>query len=118
MFNADPIISDSRFRMSLADTRWNEYDETIKKKVAFYNQKFVGVANFVPLDWRWVKAMVWTEVMAGPKANPDQWTRLPTQIGRFAQDLGYLVVSGNSNDADKEKTNLVTTSGITAVNTK
>ena len=50
--------------------------------------------------------------MAGPKANPDQWTRLPICIGRFAQDLGYLVVSGNSNDADKEKTNLVTTSEL------
>jgi len=57
MFHADLIISDERFRMSLEVKRWNEYDETIKKEVAFYNQKFSGVANFTPLDWRYVKAM-------------------------------------------------------------
>ena len=81
MFNADPIISDPRFRMSIVDPRWNEYDETIKQEVAFYNQKFAGVANFVPLDWRLVKAMMWTEVMAGPKGNPTEWQQRPMQIG-------------------------------------
>jgi hypothetical protein len=99
MFNADPIISDPRFRMSLADTRWNEYDETIKKEVAFYNQKFAGVANFVPLDWRYVKAMVWTEVMAGPNEKKGQWQQKPMQIG-VTGDPGLGVVTNEKDDAD------------------
>ena len=80
-FNTDPYISDPRFRMSIVDPRWNEYDETIKREVAFYNQKFAGVANYVPLDWRIVKAMVWSEVMAGPDGNPTEWQTRPMQIG-------------------------------------
>ena len=108
MFNADPIISDARFRMSLADVRWNEYDETIKKEVAFYNQKFAKTPGFVPLDWRYVKAMVWSEVLAGPKGNSEQWRKIPLQIGRYAKDRGYDVVSGKANNpADFEKMNLV-----------
>ncbi len=100
--------------MSLEDSRWNEYDETIKKEVANYNQKFSAqkfagkFTNFVPLDWHWVKAMLWTEVQAGPKNNSEQWTKLPMQIGRFAADPAYDVVSGKSNETDKEKTKLVT----------
>ena len=75
------IISDPRFKMSLEDPRWNQYDEVIKKEVAFYNQKFNGIADFVPLDWRYVKAMVWTEVMAGPAGNSKEWQSRPIQVG-------------------------------------
>ena len=99
MFNADPIISDARFRMSLADARWNEYDETIKKEVAFYNQKFAKISGFVPLDWRWVKAMVWTEVMAGPNESKGQWQQRPMQIG-VGSDPSLGVVSNEKDDAN------------------
>ena len=97
--NADEIINDERFRASAIDPKWNEYDETIKKEVAYYNQKFSGKNDgFAPLDWRWVKAMLWTEVLAGPKGDPDQWTRLPMQIGKFTQDLGYVTVKEAKQD--------------------
>jgi hypothetical protein len=94
------IISDPRFRMSLEDPRWNEYDETIKNEVAFYNQKFSGTPGFVPLDWRYVKAMLWTEVLAGPAGDPEQWQKFPMQIGRYAEDAGYGVVTNEKDDAD------------------
>lgn len=93
VLNAESVISDPRFRPSLEDARWDEYDETIKKEVAYYNRKFSGTPGFKPLDWRLIKAMVWTEVLAGPKGNPTQWQKYPMQIGRFAADAGYLVVS-------------------------
>lgn len=101
MFSADPIISDPRFRMSLEDARWNEYDETIKTEVAYYNRKFRGVGGFVPLDWRYVKAMVWTEVMAGP--TNAAWQTKPMQIG-VTGDPGLGVVRGGT-----ENSNLITT---------
>lgn len=102
-FYADPIISDPRLRMSLEDKRWNEYDDTIKKEVAFYNQKFAGVAGFVPLDWRWVKAMVWTEVMAGPNERKGQWQTYPMQIGIVkggVTDPGLPALKNGSENTD------------------
>ncbi len=100
LFSTDDIVNDPRFRASLADSRWNEYDETIKSEVAFYNQRLSGTSGFVPLDWRLVKAMLWTEVQAGPKGNPAQWQKYPLQIGRFAEDAGYLVVSKGLDNSD------------------
>ncbi len=100
LFNADNIINDPRFRPSLEDARWNDYDETIKAEVAFYNQKFNRTSGFVPLDWRVVKAMVWTEVLAGPKGNSEQWQNFPMQIGRFSADLGYSAVKSGGENSD------------------
>jgi hypothetical protein len=101
MFNADEIISDPRFRMSLEDKRWSDYDETIKNEVAFYNRKFASTPGFAPLDWRYVKAMVWTEVMAGP--TNAAWQSKPMQIG-VPGDPGIEVVKSGS-----ENSNLITT---------
>ena len=97
-FYADPVISDPRLRMSLEDKRWNEYDETIKNEVAYYNQKFAGVANFTPLDWCWVKAMLWTEVLAGPTERKGEWQQRPMQIG-VGTDPSLKVVSNTEDDA-------------------
>lgn len=99
MFYADPVISDPRFRMSVEDPRWNEYDETIKKEVAYYNQKFAGVANYVPLDWRYVKAMVWTEVLAGPNERRGQWQQKPMQIG-VQGDPGFGILQNGGENTD------------------
>ena len=41
----DNIINDERFKPSAEDARWNEYDETIKKEVAYYNQKSAAEAT-------------------------------------------------------------------------
>lgn len=96
----DAIINDSRFRPSLTDPRWNEYDATIQKEVSFYNEKFKNTPEYKPLDWRLTKAMVWTEVLAGPKGDPTQWTKYPLQIGRFSADAGYSVVKSGSENSD------------------
>lgn len=116
----DDVKNDERFIASMHDASWNEYDETIKKEVAYYNRKFSGVNGFTPLDWRYVKAMLWTEILAGPKGNPEQWTTFPMQIGRFVEDKGYvavrdgkpdegadLVTSEELRDAVKDKSKMV-----------
>ena len=59
----------------------------------------------MPLDWRWVKAMVWTEVLAGPNESKSQWQKLPMQIGVVkggVTDPGYGVVrdAGQDEGAD------------------
>ncbi|MCD9188729.1 MAG: hypothetical protein LUM44_20085 [Pyrinomonadaceae bacterium] len=100
MFNADPLMSDARFRMSLEDARWNEYDELIKKEVTYYNNKFAATAGFVPLDWRYVKAMVWTEIQSGPAKEAVQWKDFPLQIGRYEADPGYKVISEGLDNSD------------------
>jgi LysM domain len=100
LFNATDIINDPRFKASLSDSRWSEYDETIKNDVANYNRKFSATNGFVALDWRIVKAMVWTEILAGPKGNSAQWQKFPLQIGRFSADLGYSTVKSGGENSD------------------
>ena len=74
------------------DERWSEWDTTIKAEVDAYNKKFKGTKGYIELDWRFIKAQVWTEVLAGPsdKAN---WETYPMQIGRFKADPGFEVVA-------------------------
>jgi hypothetical protein len=100
LFNATDVINDPRFKASLSDSRWNEYDETIKNEVANYNRKFSATNGFVALDWRIVKAMVWTEILAGPNGNSMQWQKFPLQIGRFSADLGYSTVKSGGENSD------------------
>lgn len=96
----DATVNDPRFKASLEDARWDEYDDTIKTEVATYNAKFNNVAGYKPLDWRIVKAMVWTEILAGPKGNKAQWEKYPLQIGRFSADAGASVVRGGRENSD------------------
>lgn len=97
---SNKLIGDPRFNASLEDPRWNEYDDTIRNEVAYYNEKFKNTPSFKPLDWRLVKAMVWTEVLAGPKGNKVQWEKYPLQIGRFSADAGYAVIKGGRENSD------------------
>jgi hypothetical protein len=69
----------------LADPRWNIYDETIRQDVDAYNRKMAQKYGknripFQPLDWRLVKAMLWTEV-EGPDTKEAKWWTRPMQIG-------------------------------------
>ncbi|WLI88541.1 hypothetical protein Q4S45_17705 [Massilia sp. R2A-15] len=48
------------------DSRWNGYDCDIQLIVAQYNRHLLGTAGFIQLDWRLIKAMVWTE-SGGPE---------------------------------------------------
>lgn len=103
----DAVINDSRFKMSLEDVRWDDYDATIKTEVSAYNTKFNNVGGYKPLDWRLVKAMVWTEIFAGPKGDKVQWETYPMQIGRFSADAGASVVKNG-----RENSDLITTAEL------
>jgi LysM repeat protein len=74
------------------DARWSEWDAAIKTEVTAYNKKFGSVAGWVALDWRLIKAQVWTEVLGGPDVA--DWTTRPMQIGKFASDTGLRVIKG------------------------
>jgi len=94
------IKNDSRFIASMNDASWNDYDEVIKREVSEYNRKFGSTPGYVQLDWRLVKAMVWTEILAGPKGNSEQWSRYPLQIGRFSADPGAEVIRNGRENSD------------------
>lgn len=64
--------------LSLKDSRWNSYDCDIKRVVGEYNQHLLNQEHYRPLDWRLIKAMIWTE-SGGP--NNRAWKRNPMQIG-------------------------------------
>jgi hypothetical protein len=63
---------------ALKDARWNAYDCDIQRIVGQYNRHLSGTAGYIPLDWKLVKAMVWTE-----SGGPDNraWRDNPIQIG-------------------------------------
>jgi hypothetical protein len=63
---------------ALTDRRWHEYDCDIQQVVDEFNRYLADTAGFRALDWRIVKAMIWTET-GGPK-NP-AWRSNPMQIG-------------------------------------
>lgn len=67
----------------LADSRWNLYDEVIKKDVTYYNNLFKDRPGFQPLDWELVKAILWTENQ-GPDVKGGTWYTRPMQIGNKA----------------------------------
>jgi LysM repeat protein len=96
------LEADPRFKSSLENTRWNEYDETIKNEVDFYNNKFKDTPNFKPLDWHAVKAMLWTENLQGPTLGnaQGQWEKYPLQIGRFTADAGASVIKNGQENSD------------------
>ncbi len=81
----------------LVDSRWSEYDAAIKQEVDGYNKRLKTVAGFQELDWRWVKAMVWTEVIAGP--DDAAWSSRPMQIGNPG-DKGLEVVQKGLDHSD------------------
>jgi hypothetical protein len=63
---------------ALTDPQWNEYDCDIQRIVGQFNRHLVGTANYMALDWKLLKAMVWTE-SGGPKNRA--WRDNPVQIG-------------------------------------
>ncbi len=81
------------------DPAWNSHDEEIQRAVNEYNCYLMGKAGYVPLDWRVVKAMLWTET--GPRDR--QWRSRPMQIGVVAggkedQGLGAFLDAGEHRD--------------------
>ncbi len=63
---------------ALKDARWSEYDCDIQRAVTQYNRHLRNTPGYMSLDWRLIKAMVWTE-SGGP--NNRAWRNNPIQIG-------------------------------------
>jgi hypothetical protein len=62
----------------LTDARWQDYDCDIQRIVSQFNRHLSGTAGYIPLDWRLIKAMIWTE-SGGPDSRA--WRDNPIQIG-------------------------------------
>ncbi|WBS01375.1 LysM peptidoglycan-binding domain-containing protein [Pseudoduganella sp. SL102] len=76
---------------AVRDARWHEYDCDIQRTVTTFNRHLTG-SGYVPLDWRIVKAMIWTE-SGGPK-NP-AWKSNPMQIGNEGDPGLRALLFGN-----------------------
>lgn len=63
---------------ALIDRRWHAYDCDIQAAVNRFNRHLTGTPNYHLLDWRMIKAMVWTE-SGGPTNRA--WNTRPIQIG-------------------------------------
>jgi LysM domain len=61
-----------------AGGEWNFYDGIIKSVVMVFNEHLKSTPSYPSLDWRLVKAMLWTE--SGPHKRL-VWTTKPLQIG-------------------------------------
>jgi hypothetical protein len=62
---------------AINDPRWDAYDGEIKTAVSELNQHLKSTSGFRQLDWRLIKAMLWTE----SGASSSEWHTKPMQIG-------------------------------------
>jgi hypothetical protein len=58
-------------------SQWNYYDYDVAATIATYDQHLISTPNYVPLSFRFVKAILWTETAIGLS----DWHRAPMQIG-------------------------------------
>jgi hypothetical protein len=55
---------------AVGDAEWNVYDCEIQMAVNEFNGHLSGQSGYRPLDWQFIKAIVWTETGAGtPKVE-------------------------------------------------
>jgi hypothetical protein len=76
---------------SLKDPRWHLYDCDLQRIAAEFNRHLCGKGGYFPLDWRMIKAMVWTE--SGGPNNP-AWRNNPMQIGNSGDPGLAALLSG------------------------
>lgn len=81
---------------ALTDSRWNEYDCDIQRVVGQFNRHLSGTGGYVQLDWKLIKAMVWTE-SGGPDTRA--WRDNPIQIGNPG-DPGLAALFSNNEGGD------------------
>jgi LysM repeat protein len=74
---------------------WHSYDAVIKSTVDKYNTHLKSAPGFTALDWKLVKAMVWTET----GAPSDSWATQPMQIGDVS-DPGLAALLGGKEGGD------------------
>lgn len=67
----------SSLARAVGDRHWNAYDCDLRAAVADVNRHLQRTQGFVPLDWRLIKAMIWTET----GADSPEWRTRPMQIG-------------------------------------
>lgn len=90
---------------------WHSYDATIKSTVDKYNAHLKSAPGFTALDWKLIKAMVWTE-SGGPTGTA--WTTRPMQIGNKG-DPGLDALLGGKEGGDLIMPSDIA-SGLTAKN--
>jgi hypothetical protein len=61
-----------------SDPRWRAYDSEIILAVSEFNAHLSSMKGYFPLDWRLIKAVIWTE-SGGPDSRA--WNSRPMQIG-------------------------------------
>jgi hypothetical protein len=62
---------------AVGDPKWNRWDCEIQQVVSAYNSHLRSTPGYVPLDWKVVKAMLWTE----SGAHKVDWNKKPMRIG-------------------------------------
>jgi hypothetical protein len=62
---------------AVSDSRWNAYDIDLKLAANEFNQHLKSTTGYKQLDWRLIKAMLWTE----SGALSSEWKTKPMQIG-------------------------------------
>ena len=72
---------------AVRDKKWNAYDCEVRMAVDEFNQHLHRTPGFKTLDWKLIKAMLWTETGA---ASPE-WKTKPMQIG-VAGDPGLTAL--------------------------
>jgi hypothetical protein len=78
-----------------ANGDWNAYDGVIQSIVIDYNRHLQTTPWFRGLDWRLVKAIMWTE----SGAHDREWKRKPLQIG-VRDDPGLSALLGGREGGD------------------
>jgi|GEM_PF-408639 len=76
------------------DPKWDQWDSVIQEAVNTYNQYLAETPGYVALDWKFVKAMLWTESGGGSPA----WNSNPMQIGAYEADPGMNALLSISGD--------------------
>ena len=76
---------------SMKDLQWHSYDCDLQRIVATFNRHLSGKGGYFPLDWRLIKAIIWTE-SGGPKQRA--WRNNPMQIGNSGDPGLAALLSG------------------------
>jgi len=74
-----------------SDPRWHAYDAEIMLAVGEFNRYLSRMKGYFPLDWRLIKAMIWTE-SGGP--DSPAWNFRPMQIGKPGDPGLHALLSG------------------------
>jgi len=81
---------------------WDKWDCEIRMAVNEYNRHLANTPGYVPLDWHYVKAILWTET--GP--HKSDWNTRPIQIG-VSTDPGMRSFLLDANDEHNEGGHLI-----------